>query len=202
MTGRPRVSVVVLSYNRPTLLKEALSSIIRQQLPNLEVLVVDNLSPASGQIEKVVGAFPGVRFLPQAVNRGFAAGMNVGMAAAAGEFLHLTEDDIVLEHGFYDRLLPHAEARPRALFSGIVRDQPWVGHHYKGVTLEIGRRYVQAPLEPPEGTDPYPVGMLTGAMMFGRREAFKVVGGFARSFRVLRRRRIQPALGGRGRTAG
>ena len=105
------ISVVVLSYNRPEELAESLESIIAQEFRELEIIVVDNHSANSEKVAEVVGRFPGTRFFPQSKNLGFAAGMNVGLAVATGDFIHITEDDIILDKNFYDELLPHAVRR-------------------------------------------------------------------------------------------
>src|SRR5436309_10645241 len=115
MSAKPPISAVVLSYNRPAMLVRALESVYRQGYPSLEVIVVDNRSPSSDAVAQVVERFPGVRFLPQSENLGYAGGMNVGLGAATGDFIHLTEDDIVLGEHFYDELVPVALARPRCL---------------------------------------------------------------------------------------
>ena len=94
--GPPCVTVVVLSYNRPALLEAALQSIEAQTYSNRDVLVIDNKSGSSPQIRKIVTAFPGVALISNDSNRGFTGGMNQGIAAARGEYVYLTEDDIEL----------------------------------------------------------------------------------------------------------
>jgi GT2 family glycosyltransferase len=181
---QPTISVVVLSYNRPKELAEALESIIAQEFRELEIIVVDNRSANSEKIAEVVGRFPGVRFFPQPQNLGFAAGMNAGLAVATGNFIHLTEDDIILDKNFYDELLPHAVTHPTCLLAGVLYqgNACW----FAGATLNIGWRYIQENITSPPaaGSGPYPVGMLAGAMIFGRREIFHSLRGFRNEFFV------------------
>src|SRR5687768_46276 len=93
----PRVTIVVLSYNRPHLLEHALHSIALQTCHPCEVLVVDNASSSSPRIRDLVEGFNGVRLIANTTNRGFTGGMNQGLAAAGGEYVYLTEDDIELD---------------------------------------------------------------------------------------------------------
>jgi GT2 family glycosyltransferase len=179
----PVISVVVLSYNRPHHLREALGSLLDQGYPRLEVVVVDNRSRRSAEVARVVAAFPTVRFLPQQSNRGFAAGMNAGLRAATGEYVHLTEDDILLDPGFYTQMLRAAERPGDHLYSGVVYDRPSGGCFFAGAELAIGRRYVQRSLPPPPaGAATYSVGMILGAMVFGRRRVLERLGGFREEF--------------------
>ncbi len=178
------ISVVVLSYNRPKELAESLESIVAQEFREVEIIVVDNRSANSEKVAEVVGRFPGTRFFPQPKNLGFAGGMNVGLAVATGDFIHITEDDIILDKNFYSELLPHAVTRPACLLAGVLYqgNTCW----FAGATLDIGWRYIQETITSPPagGSAPYPVGMLAGAMIFGRREIFQSLRGFRTEFFV------------------
>ena len=54
----PLVSVMLLSYNRPAYLQEALVSLLNQSYQNLEITVVDNPSPASAEVARLVSRYP------------------------------------------------------------------------------------------------------------------------------------------------
>lgn len=182
---KPKISVVLLSYNRPGHLLEALDSVMRQESDelDLDVVVVDNRSPASDRVAEIVAAFPSVRFLPQERNLGFTGGMNIGLRAVDGNFIHLTEDDIVLGDGFYRALVPFALSRSRALYSGVIYDRISGQCVFAGAKLEMGHGYIQDPLKLPTGKRaPFSSGMLLGSMVFGSREAFGEVGEFREEF--------------------
>ncbi len=178
------ISVVVLSYNRPESLATALASVFNQSGHNLDVIVVDNLSPNSTEIARIVAVYPLVRFLPQTKNLGFATGMNIGIHAATGEYLHLTEDDITLDAGFYDELLRHAKRNPCALLSGLLRERGREECLFAGARLHIGWRYTQQTTTSPENSDCYSTEMLVGSMIFGLRTVLLHVGGFRDEFFV------------------
>ena len=101
----PTVSVVLLSYNRPAYLREALDSLLAQSYENLEITVVDNPSPASAEIARLVGQYPNIKLIRNESNLGYAGGMNRGIESASGRYVCLTEDDIVLEKDCIRRLV-------------------------------------------------------------------------------------------------
>lgn len=94
----PLISVVVPTFNRPSLLGQALTSISTQRdVPgNVEVVVVND---GGCDVTAVVnGARDGglaVRLVDLERNRGLATARNVGVQAARGEFLAFLDDDDV-----------------------------------------------------------------------------------------------------------
>lgn len=111
---RGLISVIVVNWNRRELLRQALASLKAQQQVRYELLVVDNGS-TDGSLEMVESDFPEVRVTRNAVNRGFCAANNQGIAAASGEFIALLNND--------------AEADPHwlAALSAVFEDRPDVG---------------------------------------------------------------------------
>lgn len=97
----PRVSVVIPTYNRPALLREALASIAAQTCTDWEVVVVDDGSTPpidAAALEAVVNGR--LRLVRHDQPRGVAAARNSGFAAARGELIAQLDDD--------DRLAPEA----------------------------------------------------------------------------------------------
>lgn len=95
----PKLSVVVLSYNRPGMLQEALTAIFAQIDDRSEVILIDNASPGSDAVREVARTFPGLKCVFNPTNRGYTGGMNQGLSMAAGRQVLLTEDDIVPDPG-------------------------------------------------------------------------------------------------------
>jgi N-acetylglucosaminyl-diphospho-decaprenol L-rhamnosyltransferase len=187
---RARVSVVVLSYNRPRLLAKALASIRVQSRAPAEVLVVDNRSAASGAIEQVVREFPGYVLIRNADNLGFSGGMNTGLARTTAPYVHLTEDDVVLDSGCLDALATYAEDHPGCgLLSGIMLDADRQTILSAGGIVRLGGIYRQDIIAQGEpGTrafsQPYDVQYIPGAMMFARSDVWQALGGFREDFFV------------------
>src|SRR4051812_12931474 len=119
-SSRPRMSVVVLSYNRPDLLDKALRSIAAQSFMDRDVVVIDNPSPQSPRIREIVAVFKDVRLVANKWNSGFTGGMNQGLAAATGEYIYLTEDDIELDGACLATLVDYLENHPETGLAGPV----------------------------------------------------------------------------------
>jgi N-acetylglucosaminyl-diphospho-decaprenol L-rhamnosyltransferase len=110
----PRISVVIVSYKVPALLRACLASVQREAVGcPYEVIVVENAS-GDGSAELVRTEFPDVRLIALEKNIGFAAGSNLGARAAQGEYVLMLNPDTELVGDTLSALLGYAEAHPRA----------------------------------------------------------------------------------------
>jgi len=93
---KPKVSVIITTFNRPELLREAMKSVFSQDFSNFELIVVDDASPAK-EIEEVVRSFsdPRINYVKNVNNLGSAKSLNVGLKAARGEYVAILDDDDV-----------------------------------------------------------------------------------------------------------
>jgi rhamnopyranosyl-N-acetylglucosaminyl-diphospho-decaprenol beta-1,3/1,4-galactofuranosyltransferase len=94
-TAQARIVAVVVTHDRPALLRSCLSALMAQapRAPDL-VLVVDNAS--GSETARVLAEFPSVRVLRQRRNLGGAMGYRVGMEAAlrvGADWLWVMDDD-------------------------------------------------------------------------------------------------------------
>jgi glycosyltransferase involved in cell wall biosynthesis len=85
-------SVVIPAYNAERTLSESVESVVRQALPPLEIIVVDDGS--SDSTAAVAQGFGGVRVITQA-NAGPGSALNAGIAAAGGDVLAFLDADDV-----------------------------------------------------------------------------------------------------------
>ncbi|SDA52076.1 Glycosyltransferase, GT2 family [Pseudomonas sp. NFACC15-1] len=133
----PKVSVVVLTYNNLELTKACLDSLLTQsQYPNLEIIVVDNHSSdqtpaylstwADGHPDRIVILNPD--------NRGFAAGNNLGLAAASGDYLVILNNDTVVTAGWIKGLIRHLQDHKEIGIIGPITNN--IGNEAK-----VGTRY-------------------------------------------------------------
>ncbi len=90
-----KVSVIVRTFNRPTLLKEALDSIASNRYRNLEVIVVND-GGDKPEIDCDKFDFD-VRIVDLDSNKGRAAAANVGLKFATGEYIAFLDDDDLWE---------------------------------------------------------------------------------------------------------
>ncbi len=107
MASHPGVSVVIPTYNRADLLKEAVNSALAQDWPELEVTVVDDGS-TDRTPELLAGYGERVRVIRQE-NAGESSARNAGIIAASHEFVALLDSD--------NRWLPGKLRRQMELFA-------------------------------------------------------------------------------------
>lgn len=112
------LSIVIVSYNARAHLENCLASLATAppRTPH-EILVVDNAS-TDGSAAAVRDGWPGVRLIALEQNRGFAAGNNVGIRAAAGTLVLLLNSDTVVPPGAIDALIARLQAHPLAAAAG------------------------------------------------------------------------------------
>ncbi len=104
------VTVVVATCNRPDNLRNCLLSLQRLRTARpVQIVVVDN-RPAAGSATPVVREFPGVELVEEP-RPGSSYARNAGIAAARGEFIAMTDDDMRVDEDWLERLLvPFARA--------------------------------------------------------------------------------------------
>ncbi|HWC60533.1 MAG TPA: glycosyltransferase family A protein [Verrucomicrobiae bacterium] len=89
-----RFSIIIPTYNRAALLREALESVFKQKFSDFEVIVVDDGS--TDGTEETLRAFAGkIRCFGQR-NRGPGAARNLGAARAEGKYLAFLDSDDLL----------------------------------------------------------------------------------------------------------
>jgi glycosyltransferase involved in cell wall biosynthesis len=88
------ISLVITSYNHGCFISDAIDSVLQQDHPLVEVIVVDDGS--TDDTREVVSRYPTVRYLHQE-NRGVAAARNAGIQLARYDYVtFLDADDILL----------------------------------------------------------------------------------------------------------
>jgi GT2 family glycosyltransferase len=113
-----QLSVIVCTRDRPDDLRRCLASLVPTLPAGSELIVVDN-APETGTARRVVEGFPAVRRVPEA-RPGLSAARNAGIAAARGEILAFTDDDVEV-HPLWARRILAAFADPAvACTTGLV----------------------------------------------------------------------------------
>lgn len=104
MKGHPTISLVVLNYNGRRLIKTCLDSIFGLSYKDKEVIFIDNAS-SDGSVEFVLKAYPAVRVIANTENSGYAGGANQAVGISGGEFVMISNPDIVFEPDYLDILV-------------------------------------------------------------------------------------------------
>jgi GT2 family glycosyltransferase len=92
------ISIVVVNYRTPELLRDCLQSVHYNGTSGLEVIVVDNDS-RDGSVEMVRTEFPRVRLIHNFDNRGFSAANNQGIKETQGKYVLLLNSDTIVLPG-------------------------------------------------------------------------------------------------------
>jgi glycosyltransferase involved in cell wall biosynthesis len=95
MSAAPRVSVLMLTYNRPQFLSRAIASVIAQTFPDWELLIVqDGSNSATFDILRGWTAKdPRILHLPRGTTGTIAEASNYGLSRARGEYIAILDDD-------------------------------------------------------------------------------------------------------------
>ena len=162
MSTRPRVSIVLPTYNRRDTLPRAIESVRRQSFEDWELVVVDDGS-TDGTRDLLDGADAGIRLIVQE-NQGVAGARNTGLAAASGSLVAFLDSDdewprhhLALATAFFDA--HPGEHVYTSEFWEDFGDRQYVKHFrvetgdwYPRTARQIGSKAFDR--SPPEG-DPY-----------------------------------------------
>ncbi len=109
----PLASVVILNYNGLEYLTECLTSVLQQDYPAFEVILVDNNS-TDGSGDFVAAHFPSVRIIRNKENEGYARGNNRGIEQSRGEYVVILNFDTVVARGWLSGLVSAMEENKSA----------------------------------------------------------------------------------------
>ncbi|WP_322797996.1 glycosyltransferase family 2 protein [Thermoflexus sp.] len=180
------LSLVILTYNTRELALRCLAGLYEEALARgWQVIVVDNGS-TDGTAEAIAGRFPGAELIRSERNRGFAAGMNLGLRRARGEVIVLMNADVEASADTLAAAAEALQARPDVgALSPLLRmpdgrPQPFAfgGDPSPIYLLRRGLRALlgRGPLHRWEVEEPIEVDWVSGACMLVRREVIERVG--------------------------
>ncbi|HEU5145193.1 MAG TPA: glycosyltransferase [Chryseosolibacter sp.] len=95
------VSVICLCYNQSQFVEEAITSVMQQTYPGIQLIVVDDASTDNSVsvIEECRKKYPQILFFPLKENVGNCRAFNFGLTQAVGEYIiDLAADDVLLPH--------------------------------------------------------------------------------------------------------
>ncbi len=109
LATHPLVSVIIRTKDRPGLLREALSSVLTQSYPNIEVVLINDAGvDVSAIVEEFEPYVPiSYRMLKKPIGRIAAA--NEGLRWARGKYFNFLDDDDVLYPSHINKLVTYLE---------------------------------------------------------------------------------------------
>ena len=117
-----KVSIVMPTRNRASLLRRALMGVQAQSLWDREIVVVDDAS-TDETLAMLASEFPGVKVVRHPFSRGPSAARNSGVAVATGDWIFFHDDDDLMHPSHLaDLLAATLTAPPNSLVAGRSRD--------------------------------------------------------------------------------
>ncbi len=116
--AKPLVSIIILSYNSRRYIEKCLNSVLGQDYPRLEILIVINGS-ADGSAELIktkYRRFKKIHVLEPLENLWFCQGNNFAIPQCQGEYILVLNQDTIMERNFVN-LLVRALEEDRSLAS-------------------------------------------------------------------------------------
>ena len=116
MDVTPKISVIIPTYNRASMVCECVASVLASDFREFEVIVVDDCSPddTGERIQARYGDMPHVRYVRNAVNKQLGGSRNVGARHAKGTYLLFLDDDNLIDREMLGRLVADFELHPEA----------------------------------------------------------------------------------------
>lgn len=120
----PKVSVVVPCWGVEKYLDKCVESIVNQTIKDMEIILVDDLSP--DRVPEMCDAWarkdPRIKVVHKPVNEGLGMACNTGIEAATGEYIAFCDSDDWVDPSMYESLYNVAERNSSdAVFSGLKR---------------------------------------------------------------------------------
>ena len=104
-----RISVVIPTYNRGSILSDTLRMVLRQDYDDYEIIVVDQSPKCSPEVEEVIAAVPEkIRYLRLHVPN-LPAARNAGVRAATGDIIAFIDDDVEIGPEYLKTHVRHYE---------------------------------------------------------------------------------------------
>src|SRR5688572_1223929 len=121
MSGTPEVSIVIPTYNRSNLLRDAVNSVLGQKSQtSFEIVVVDNNSKDDTKlvVQSLIQSNPGkVRYVIE-TKQGNAHARNLGVTNAKGSIIAFIDDDVTVESNWLQVLKGVLDSREDVAFVG------------------------------------------------------------------------------------
>ena len=145
------VSVIIPAYNAEATIERAVTTVLHQTRPPLEVIVVDDCSTDATRdvVRRMAKADPRVKLLENPVNRGPSGSRNRGFKAAVGEWVAIQDADDAWAETRLELMLD-AAARHDADFVADNMQLHDIGNDQitrTGFAVERGLRWIK-PIDP------------------------------------------------------
>lgn len=193
------LSIIIVSYNTREILKNCLSSVLKETTNlNFEIIVIDNAS-SDGTIEMLLSEFTEVTIIENKTNKGFAAANNQGIEIAKGKYILLLNSDTVILNNAINKVYDFMEERKDVAIAGCkqlfpnlqlqpsCRSFPTLWNIFTEATFlytifKKTKLFGQYYLSYFKYDTIKKIDVVMGSFMFIRRKVFEDIGGFDEAF--------------------
>ncbi|WP_300705006.1 glycosyltransferase [Bacteroides sp.] len=136
-----KLSVVIVTYNSLTLLKECLSSLYKYNdiYSLLEVIIVDNKSDDFLELNSfVTSEYSSIHIIRNDKNGGYGQGNNVGINAAKGDIILIMNPDVRLMQPIFKKALNVFDKSSGTIMLGM---KQWTSKDSKGISFRVDSPY-------------------------------------------------------------
>jgi glycosyltransferase involved in cell wall biosynthesis len=188
MSERALLTLVTPAYNQGNYLGETIESVLAQDYPRIEYIVIDDGS--SDSTPQVIEGYAGRLQAERQANMGQVRTLNKGWARATGEYLAYLSSDDILYPGALAKLIAVLEADPR--IACVYPDADLIDERSRVIKRNVCRPFDLAELVVRQECYIGP-----GAIF--RRSAFEAVGGWKPELRLAPDREFWMRLATQGR---
>lgn len=183
MNSEPEVSVIIPTYNRSSLLRDAVNSVLDQETSTtFEIIVVDNNSKddTAAVVQSLMDQHPGRISYILETQQGNAHARNRGVKSARGAIIAFLDDDVIVERNWLASLTQTLDARAELAFVGGKVLPQWDGPPPSWLTPDHWSPLALLDYGPDELTigGNSPRGLLTANIAF-RKSVFDETGAFS-----------------------
>ncbi len=175
------VSVIIPTYNRISMLEEALQSVFTQDFKGtVETIVIDDHS-SDGTAEMMTQKYPEVRFIHFQQNQGAYVARNHGLQKSTGQYIAFLDSDDLWEKSYLSSQISALESQEKSIcVSALIL---WYTTKNKKV-IELQKPDLERFISPIHQLLVRSSFIHSPSSMVLRREVFETVGLFDESFRV------------------
>ena len=168
-TEKPKLSVIVASYNSRATIEECLGSLLNQKTSQpYEIIVVDSSQDGTGDMIK--SKFPDVRLFVFPERKYVGTARNLGIDLARGDIIALTDADCMADENWIDEICKAHQAFHPAIGGAISNGNP---QSYVGWAAYFCEFSAWIPSQSPGWKED-----IAGANMSYKREIFEKYGKF------------------------
>lgn len=180
MNRKHTTSIIVVNFNGMPHIDACLTSLIKQDTSDYEIIFVDNAS-TDGSLEYTRKAFPELIFVANDSNVGYAGGINSGLAHATGKYIAPINIDTEVASNWLSNMVYFLDARPlvAAVTPKILLFDQRDRINAKGLNVHIsGLGFCRGLSSKDDGSiSPERVPGISGCSYLIRREALEQIGG-------------------------